>query len=73
MNDTEILQSLKTLQNFKKELFKYPHAYLPSFLQGFHTPERQIFMSATVDMIDPSETTIEIIEIGAYAGSSMMT
>ena len=58
---------------FKKELFKFPHSYLTGFLQGSHAPERQVFMSAALDTLNPSETTIEILEIGSYAGSSLLT
>jgi predicted O-methyltransferase YrrM len=63
----------KNILELKKELFTQIHVYLPDFFQGSQVPERQVFMSAAVDMIDTSETSIEILEIGAYAGSSMLT
>ena len=63
----------ENVAEFIKELFKHPHPYLPGFLQGSHAPERQVFMSAAVDVIGSSKSTIEILEIGAYAGSSMLT
>jgi predicted O-methyltransferase YrrM len=63
----------KNLLEYKKEFFKQLHVYLHDFFQGSQAPERQVFMSAAIDMIGPSDTTIEILEIGAYAGSSMLT
>ena len=63
----------ENVAEFERESGKQAHIYLPDFLQGSHAPDRQVFMSAAVDMIKQSETDIEILEIGAYAVSSMLT
>jgi len=56
---------------------KKPNLYTGSALQGAHAPERQVFMSATVNLIskEQTETThpLRILEIGSYMGSSLLT
>lgn len=58
---------------FKTKLFSLPHNYAPDFIQGSHAPERQVFMSAVLDSLKNRGNLIEIIEIGSYAGASLLT
>jgi tetratricopeptide (TPR) repeat protein len=42
-------------------------------LQGSHAPERQIYMSSVVGMLDSGDHPIRILEIGSFMGGSMLT
>ncbi len=42
-------------------------------LQGTHAPERQVFMSAAVDLLKDAAPQLAILEIGSYMGSSLLT
>lgn len=42
-------------------------------LQGIHAPERQVYMSAAVDMLGASGRPVRILEIGTFMGASMIT
>lgn len=58
---------------FKRDLFAAPQTTVACFLQGTHAPERQVFMSAAVDLVTRPGASIAILEIGSYAGSSLLT
>ena len=50
-----------------------PYFVVAGGLQGVHAPERQVFMSAIVDILKNKELHLNILEIGTYAGSSTLT
>jgi predicted O-methyltransferase YrrM len=61
------------VSDFKNKLFGKPQNTLAGFLQGTNAPERQVFMSAALGSLNVSGDKIRILEIGSYAGSSMLT
>lgn len=42
-------------------------------LKGAHAPERQVFMSAAVDLLKDAAPHLSILEIGSYMGASLLT
>ena len=50
-----------------------PYLGVPGALQSIHAPERQVFMSAVVDLLNDKRNHLKILEIGTYAGSSTLT
>lgn len=42
-------------------------------LQGWHAPERQVYMSALLPMVPPANRPISILEVGTYMGGSLCT
>lgn len=42
-------------------------------IQGSHAPERQVFMSAVVDLLKDAAPQLAILEIGSYMGASLLT
>ena len=50
-----------------------PYLGIADALQGAHAPERQVFMSAVVDLLKDKRNHLKILEIGTYAGSSALT
>ena len=63
----------QSIEDLKLQLFSTPHITLKGFFQGAHAPERQIFMSAAVDLIKSHPAPFRLLEIGSYAGSSLLT
>jgi predicted O-methyltransferase YrrM len=61
------------VSDFKQNLFNAPQNTLAGFLQGTNAPERQVFMSAALGSLTPLSETMHVLEIGSYAGSSMLT
>ncbi len=59
----EVWQALKSLPFFGMGLG----------LQGTHAPERQVFMSAVVDLLKDTAPQLAILEIGTYMGASLLT
>ncbi len=57
----------------KRLLFSAHHIYASEFLQGSHAPERQVFMAAAVDLVGAPAASVNILEIGSFAGSSLIT
>ncbi|GEM_PF-886477 len=46
---------------------------VPGGLQGIHAPQRQVYMSATVDLLKTIDRPLDILEVGSYAGASVIT
>ncbi len=65
-NRSDIQERCTFLQNS-------PHIYLAGALQGSHAPQRQVFMSAALDLFKNQEEPLRILEIGSYMGSSLLT
>ena len=61
------------LEDLKVRYLKTPHTQLAGALQGCHSPERQVFMSATVDLLKTTPSPLRILEIGSFAGMSALT
>jgi tetratricopeptide (TPR) repeat protein len=59
----EVWQALKSL----------PFFGVGAGIQGSHAPERQVFMSAAVDLLKDCAPRLAILEIGSYMGSSLLT
>jgi len=63
----------QNIKDLKLQLFSTPHITLKGFFQGSHAPERHIFMSAAVDLIKSHPAPFRLLEIGSYAGSSLLS
>ncbi len=63
----------QSIKDLKTQLLSSPHIALRGFFQGSHAPERAIFMSAAVNLIKDYPRPLNLLEIGSYAGSSLLT
>jgi predicted O-methyltransferase YrrM len=63
----------ENISDFKAKLFSSPQVTVASFFHGSHAPERQVFMSAALGKLEISGSTLRILEIGSYAGASLLT
>lgn len=55
-----------------QKVLKRPHLGFGG-LQGAHAPERQVFMSSTVDLLKSATHHLAILEVGSYLGASLIT
>ena len=65
--------SRSEIKDLLKLLKARPYLGIADALQGVHAPERQVFMSAVVDLLKDKRNHLKILEIGTYAGSSALT
>ena len=63
----------QSIIDLKQQIFSEIHPNLPGFLQGAHAPERHVFMTTAIDLLNTQSATFNILEIGSYGGSSMLT
>ncbi len=72
-NSISLESNPASIIELKRILFSSYHIHAKGFLQGSHAPERQVFMAAAVDLVCTPGAPVSILEIGSYAGSSLIT
>lgn len=73
--DTAITQAddPSSILELKAKLMGDWHTHMPAFFQGAHAPERQVYMSAAMHAAHSPGETFELLEIGSFAGASLIT
>ena len=73
LKSLELNPSRSDIKDLWESLKSKPYFSVAGGIQSIHAPERHVFMSAVVDLLNRERQHLNILEIGTYAGSSTLT